>query len=118
MNDLIINMGAQLQQARNNAEDALLEAFDDLKKAEARLKSLTAMNLKSRGGRLLRSEARESVRLAEVRVRDIDSMVGALRMAHTSIKANLTFDDIVNPPTPPRGLVNMDGTIEKFEGEY
>ena len=98
MKDLLINMEADLQQARNNAEDALLEAFDDLKKAEAHLEALIEMNLKSEGGKMIRREAREAVRVATAKVTGIDAMVATLRMAHTSIKANLTFDDIVNEP--------------------
>jgi hypothetical protein len=45
---------------------------------------------------MLRREAREAVRVATAKVTGIDGMVATLRMAHTSIKANLTFDDIVN----------------------
>jgi hypothetical protein len=96
MKDLLISTEAHLQQARNNAEVALRKAFEDLTKAEARLEGLIAMNLKSEGGKMLRREAREAVRVAAAKVTGIDGMVATLRMAHTSIKANLTFDDIVN----------------------
>ena len=96
MKDLLISTEAHLQQARNNAEEDRAKAIAELELAEARLKGLIAMNLKSEGGKMIRREAREAVRQATANVTGIDSMVATLRMAHTSIKANLTFDDIVN----------------------
>ena len=96
MKYLLIQMEADLQQALNTAEVARREAFDDLKKAKGRLEGLKAMNLKSVGGIMIRREAQDAVRLARVRVGDLDSMVVTLRNAQTNIRANLTFDEIVN----------------------
>ena len=89
-------MEANLLKAFDNAKDALIKAVEELNQAEARLNVYKGVKPKSEVGKQLHLDAREAVRLAQVKVDDISKMVVDLHKTHTSIKANLTFDDIVN----------------------